>query len=226
MIAKKLSKGKLLLLFGDIIIVFLTINVASYIRLRSPFSFVNIEKTLISLLIIIIYVLSFYIFDFYNIKSKFTTTKFLLQFIGGLAFATLLITIFFLIFPYFLGRGIFLISLILITFLTLLWRIFFSLLFRITASARNVLIIGDDKEAQSLISSIKENPDYKSLGFIDGEPKKSQNKANILGNISSIEQVINDYEINDIVLSIDPTGKKELEKAGLTFMIYPPFMNT
>lgn len=210
MTTKRISKRKLLLFFGDIIIIFAAINLASYIRISSLFSF---KKFLISFLIIVIYILSFYIFDFYNTKSKFTTIRFLLQFIGGLTLASLLITLFFLIFPFFFGRGIFFISFILIAFLTFTWRILFSLLFRIAVSSRNILIIGESKEAQSIRFLIKDNPEYKFLGFIASESRKSPNKMKILGNSHSIERVVKDYEISDIVLAIDPRVKKELEKA-------------
>ncbi|MHA1291715.1 MAG: nucleoside-diphosphate sugar epimerase/dehydratase, partial [Promethearchaeota archaeon] len=204
MIAKRISGGKIVLLFGDVIIIFAAINLASQIRIKSLFSFINIGKFLISLLIIIIYVLSFYIFDFYNTKIKFTTTKFLMQFIGGLALASLLITISFLIFPYFFGRGISLISLILIAFFTFIWRILFSFLFRVTVSARNVLIIREGKEAQFMRFLLKDNPQYKLLGFIADESRVEAHKTDILGNIHSIEKVVNNYGINDIVLAIDP----------------------
>jgi len=213
MITKNISREKLILLFGDIIIIFAAINLASQIRINYLFSFINIERTLISLVIIVIYALSFYIFDFYNTKIKFTTTKFLIQFIGALALASLLIIISFLIFPYFFGRGIFLISLIFIAFLVFLWRILFSLLFRVFVSARNVLIIGEGKEAQSMRFLLKDNPQYKLLGIIPDESGEEPGKTDILRNIHSVEKVVNDYGINDIILTIDPKENKELEKA-------------
>ncbi|MHA1394229.1 MAG: nucleoside-diphosphate sugar epimerase/dehydratase, partial [Promethearchaeota archaeon] len=127
-----------------------------------------------------------------------------MQFIGGLALASLLITISFLIFPYFFGRGISLISLILIAFFTFIWRILFSFLFRVTVSARNVLIIREGKEAQFMRFLLKDNPQYKLLGFIADESRVEAHKTDILGNIHSIEKVVNNYGINDIVLAIDP----------------------
>lgn len=135
------------------------------------------------------------------------------MFIGGLVLASLFITIFFYIFPFKFGRGIFLISLFLITASTIIWRVIFPFFFKATVPLRKILIVGLNKEAQIIHALINENPELKVIGFIDDNPKK-KNYSNfkILGNSLSLEKIANEYKVNDIVLSVEPLRNKELGK--------------
>lgn len=216
MTLKKISKRKLFLLFGDIIIIILSINLAFIIRLKkSVITYLSLnEAIMIILLMLAICLTSFYSFDLYNIKEKFTSSRSLANLIGSLILISLISIGFFYIFPYVIGRGVFLISLILIGIFVATWRLSYSFFFRLTVPGRNILIVGIGSSAKTIYSSLKKNPEYKIVGFIGEDPKiKEFLEMKILGNSLSLEKVAKDYNIDDIVVTSPSTGNKDLNKA-------------
>ena len=128
---KRIPKLKLFLVLGDVFIIILSLNLAFIIRIKkSPISYLGLNKGLITtLLILAIYLISFYIFDFYNTREKLRSIQFLANIIGSLFLVSLISIALFYAFPFMVGRGIFLISLILIGTLITIWRLFYSFLF-------------------------------------------------------------------------------------------------
>ena len=131
---KRISSRKLFLLLGDFFIIILSVNLAFIIRVKKPISYLSLNKGLTTtLLILTIFLTSFYIFDFYNIREKFRNVQFLANVGGSLVLVSLISIGLFYAFPFMVGRGIFLISLILIGILTAIWRLFYSFFFRLSS---------------------------------------------------------------------------------------------
>lgn len=216
MILKKISKRKLFLLFGDIFLIILSINIAFIIRLKKTIiSYLGLnEAIMIILLMLIICLISFYSFDLYNIKEKFIRTRSLVNLVGSLILASLISIGLFYVFPYVIGRGIFLISLVLIGVLVTIWRLSYSFFFSLTVPGRNVLIVGTGNAAKAIYLNLKENPEYKVVGFINDNPNiKESSYMKILGNSLSLEKIAEDQNINDIVVTSRFTSNKKLDKA-------------
>jgi len=206
------------LLLGDFFIIILSVNLAFIIRVKKPISYLSLNKGLTTtLLILTIFLTSFYIFDFYNIREKFRRVQFLANVGGSLVLVSLISIGLFYAFPFMLGRGIFLISLILIGILTAIWRLFYSFFFRLSSPKKVILIIGKGKSAEAIYSVIKNIPEYKVIDFIaDTSKKKGLLEKEILGNLISLEKIINDYNIDDIVVT-ESIRSKQLNKILINY---------
>ena len=212
---KKISRIKLFLFLGDIFIIILSINLAFIIRMKeSTISYFGLNKGLTTILLILaIFLTSFYIFDFYNTREKFRGIRFLTNVVGSLGLISLISIALFYAFPFIIGRGIFLISLVLIGTLIIIWRLFCSLFFSLTVPTKAILIVGKGKPAKAIYSLIKKIPEYKVIDFIaDTSKKKGLLEKKILENPISLEKIINDYKINDIVVTTGSIRNKQLNK--------------
>ncbi|MEE9361265.1 MAG: TIGR03013 family XrtA/PEP-CTERM system glycosyltransferase [Cellulophaga sp.] len=202
---------KLFIIMGDIFIIILSINLAFIIRMKeSTINYIGLTKGIVIILLMLAsYLISFYIFDFYNTREKFRGIRFLANVIGSLILVSIISIGFFYAFPFMLGRGVFLISLILIGILTAIWRLFYSLLFGLNFPTKRVLIVGKGKPAEAVYSLIKKIPEYKVIDFIaDTSKKKGLLEKKILENPISLEKIINDYNIDDIVVTESIRSKK------------------
>jgi len=212
---KKVSKYKLFLPLGDIIIIILSIKVAFIIRVKkSIISYLGLNNGIVIILLMLaIYLISFYIFDFYNTREKFRGIRFLANVCGSLTLVSIISIGFFYAFPFMLGRGAFLISLILIGILVFIWRLFYSFFFSLATSTKAVLIIGKGKVAEAICSIIKKNPEYEVIGFISGAFKKKEvQEKKALGKNPSLEKILNDYNIDDVIVTIEPIRNSQLNK--------------
>jgi len=212
---KRISGQKLFLILGDILIIILSINLAFIIRVKeSTLSYLGLNRGLIIILLMLAsYLMSFYIFDFYNTREKFRNIRFLANAAGSVILVSLISIGLFYVFPYMIGRGVFLISLILILTLTVIWRLFYSFFFRLALPAKEVLIVGKGKSAEAVYSLIKKNPEYKVIGLIsDTSKKEGALKKKIIGNTLSLENIINDYNIDDIIVTTEPIRNSQLNK--------------
>jgi len=211
---KKISKLKLFIILGDIFIIILSINLAFIIRMKeSTINYLGLNKGLITtLLMLAIFLTSFYIFDFYNTREKFTSIQFLANMGGSLVLISLISIGLFYVFPFMVGRGIFLISLVLIGTLITTWRLFYSFLFGLNFPKKLVLIVGKGKVAEAIYSLIKKIPEYKVIDFIaNTSKKKGLPEKEILENTVCLEKIINDYNIDDIVVT-ESIRSKQLNK--------------
>ncbi len=215
MIFKKTSNRKLFLFVGDVLIIILSIILAFIIRLKkSTISYLGLNDGIITTLLMLTFCLiSFYIFDLYNLKVKIKSTRFLGLTLGSLILVTLVTVVFFYLFPFRLGRGVFAISLLLIGILIIIWRRFYSTIFRLALPQRNVLIVGPKKKAEAVYSLIKMNPEYKVVGLIDENMKKiNLLKKELSEDSRSLEKIANNHKIDDIIITIDPTRNRNLNK--------------
>ena len=215
MIFKKILKQKLFLLLGDILIIILSTNLAYIIRLKtSIISYLGLNDAITTILLMLtIYIISFYIFDLYNIRLKSKSIRFVSLVLGSLILASLITAVFFYFFPFKLGRGVFFISLVLIGILITIWRMFYSDFFRFAVPPRKVLIVGPKKKAKAVFSILKTHPEYELIGLIDDKLKKIEfSKEGVLLDSLSLENIVNNYKIDDIIVTIDTTRKVELSK--------------
>ena len=212
---KKISRLKLFLFLGDIFIIILSINIAFVIRMKeSTIRYLGLNKGITTtLLTLAIFLTSFYIFDFYNTREKFRDIRFLANVTGSLILVSLISIGLFYVFPFMIGRGIFFINMILIGIFIPTWRLFYSFFFGLNFPTKRVLIIGKGKPAEAVYSIIKKIPEYKVIDFIaDTSKKKGLLEKKILENPISLEKIINDYKINDIVVTTGSIRNKQLNK--------------
>jgi len=188
---------------------------AFFLRLhRSIISYLGLyEAVLTVLLLLFIYLTCFYIIDLYNTRENFRSFRFVGQVLGSFVLIVLVSVGLFYIFPYIIGRGVFLISFFLSFVLVIIWRLFFSIFFSLTFRSRNVLLVGIDKPTEILDSIFSENPEYQAVGIIEGDLNNDFNFGfKVLGDPSSLEKIAGEYNIDDIVI-IRSMKNLQLDKA-------------
>lgn len=165
-------------------------------------------------MLIIIYIFSFYILDLYNVRFKFNSYRgFIYIFAAHLVVLSLGI-IFFYVFPFELGRGIFFFTLILTSILLTAWRYLYDKLFKIAISTRNVLLIGSSKKAMDIFYLLKKHPDYRVVGYVNHPQEKNPPPELVhIGDNREIEKVTRRYRINDIIVTLDISKNKKLNNA-------------
>lgn len=94
-----------------------------------------------------------------------------------------------------------------VAILTLIWRMFYIRLFTAPRLMRRVLIIGAGKAGQTLVWIVSEQKPapFNLIGLIDDDPEKlgtNVNNYEILGNSSSLKELIKTHNISDLILAI------------------------
>lgn len=214
MAARRRSRRHLILLGVDILIILAGLNLAHWFRSRlTLLNFLSFHYVALVIALIIAYLLSFSIFDFYNPFRRFNTPDFLTSIGGafGLAYAFAIAS--FYVFPYKLGRGVFLISWVITAALVYAWRYAFSAFFRLSEPRRNVLIIGNGASTESVVPALKNDPEFRLAAIMDKKVLKEQKflDGKTAGR-QSLEEYVALNKIDDIVISLD-ADSVELERA-------------
>jgi exopolysaccharide biosynthesis polyprenyl glycosylphosphotransferase len=110
-----------------------------------------------------------------------------------------------------IGIGAFL---LLASLLTLIWRAIYIRLYTSSGLMRRVLIVGAGKAGHSLADIYRKlnPPPFLLIGFIDddlGKQGKSTNGFAVLGTSARLLDIIEDYQISDIVVAINGEIKGE-----------------
>ncbi len=105
--------------------------------------------------------------------------------------------------------------------LTLLWRMLYIRLFTSPHLLRRVLIVGAGNAGQTLVDVIQDQqpPPFNLVGLIDDDPQKQGKKVGdfkILGGSQSLNQIVQDQQISDLILAISGEMKGDMFRALLT----------
>jgi len=208
---RKISKRKILLLIGDLVIIFASVNFAYAVRFGNLSNKGKLDKYIyIWIFLSIAYVFSFYVFDQYNIRIKFRTNRSILLYIGSLVLVIIIIIVYFYLFPFSIGRGIFVFSLIFTSVFSFLWRNVYPFVFRLALPKRNVLIVGDGDKEEELYDLIKGNKEYEVIGVLDDNNSKENTRFKYLGKIEKLQDIVNKYRVDDIITTLDPIRSDDL----------------
>jgi len=154
----------------------------------------------------VIYLLCFYLADFYNFEAGFSGIRYVFKYLVTLAIATGIILIIFFLFPRLrLARGMFVINAISISILVYLWRIVFEKAFKRFMPIRQkvFLIIGAGKAGYAVYEQIKDDLSVRVAGFIGDDPKKNNNHncLTILGGYEELDEVVKREGIDQIIIT-------------------------
>jgi sugar transferase (PEP-CTERM system associated) len=104
--------------------------------------------------------------------------------------------------------------LILTCILLTAWRSLYNNIFRIAVPPRKVLLIGSGKKALDIFNLLKKHPDYRVVGYVSQSPGKNPQPELVhVGNNEEIEKVTGNYQINDIIVTLDVIKNKQLNTA-------------
>jgi len=104
--------------------------------------------------------------------------------------------------------------------LTLLWRLLYIQLFTSPHLLRRVVIVGAGKAGQTLVEIIQgqQPPPFHLVGLVDDDPQKQGKqigKFKILGDSQTLNEIIQDQQISDLVLAISGEMKGDMFRALL-----------
>jgi sugar transferase (PEP-CTERM system associated) len=151
---------------------------------------------------------AFYIFDLYDfrrIRQRATLYVRIFQAMGLAAIA--LAVVFYAVPQMMLGRGVFLVSLLLMLTLMSCWRVFVNWLLGHPRLAERVLILGTEQAAINLAREVLERPEvgYRVVGFVGDDPAlvgKSLINPRVIGLSANLEEIVHHHRPDRIVVAI------------------------
>lgn len=219
MFIKHLPQKMLLLFLGDAILISLAYFLSPSVRFGAiRWEFVHPSWG--GALTLGIYLLIFYLADFYDLDIKFKSPKYLFRFLMTVSAAMVAITVLIFIFPHLKsGRGEFFISAVLVAVLTYSWRVFFEWWFKtVQRKQKKLLIVGAGWAGKTLYETIKDNPNYHVLGYaIDDNPAKwgTNQSPLVVGDSSVLKDMVKELGVDIIVIAITHFKSPELLKNTL-----------
>ncbi|HXI89914.1 MAG TPA: TIGR03013 family XrtA/PEP-CTERM system glycosyltransferase [Blastocatellia bacterium] len=185
--------------------------VAVYVRFGSeaPEVLVAGRGLLKILLMIVVTQASFYLLDLYDFSEIRKPGVLYVRTLQALGLASIVMAVIFYTYPQMLfGRGVFLISLLFMLSTMILWRVFVMWLLGHPRLAERVLILGTERNAIDLAREALDRPEqgYKIVGFVGDDPQlvgQSLINPRVLGLTDDLQQIVNRYHINRIVLAIN-----------------------
>lgn len=210
MLSRDHSRTLCLLIFESTL-TFVCGIVAVYIRFGSQARDVLVAgRGLLKILLMIVVVqASFFLLDLYEFREIRKRGVLYVRTLQALGLTSILLAAIFYAFPAMMfGRGVFLISLLLMLSTMILWRVFVMWLLDHPKLAERVLILGTDKRAIDIAREALERPEqgYKIVGFVGDDPAlvgQSLINPTVLGLTSDLQDLVNLHHINRIVLAIN-----------------------
>jgi sugar transferase (PEP-CTERM system associated) len=208
-----LPKRQFTLLGGDIILIIVSLYLAPVIRfgiiLNPAYVFESSDA-----LTVFIYLLIFYIFDFYNLE-ELRSSRYIIRFILAATIASILISSIYYIFHVRSGSQILFISSIFICFFLLGWRYALDGLFEYSEKPGRLLILGAGQTGGSFYEMLKRNRDYEIVGFLDDDEKKwgmTLGDSSVIGGTGILTTMVKELNIDKVIIAIRGAIQPEVYK--------------
>ncbi len=162
-----------------------------------------------SLIITISIQLSLYYFDMYELKIFQNNFELIIRLLQSIGIASIVLAILYYVFPdLIIGRGVFFISLVLITTLLILWRLLYNYINKSERLDQRVMILGTGLFADNIIKKINEKIDsgFKIAGLIIKDKKELSSKKVddlIISNYSDMLETCIKEKIDRIIVALD-----------------------
>jgi sugar transferase (PEP-CTERM system associated) len=210
MLSRDHSRTLCLLIFESTL-TFMCGIVAVYIRFASEAREVLVSgKGLLKILLMIVVAqASFFLFDLYEFREVRKRGAVYIRTLQALGLTSIVLAAIFYAFPQMiLGRGVFLISLLLILSTMILWRFFVTWLLGHPRLAERVLIIGTDTNAIDIAREALDRPEhgYKIVGFVGDDPAlvgQSLINPSVIGLMDDLQALVSRHHINRVVLAMN-----------------------
>lgn len=209
-----LPHKQLILLGGDIILVIVALYLSPALRF-GIFQDLSVIFDWPGLSAICIYLLLFYIFDFYNIEEDLYTISYVLRFLVAVSVANIFVAALFYTFnirPY--ATAILLLNALLIFSFCLEWRFLFDRRRRSAGKAFRTLVVGAGYAGHDLYEMLSRHADFKVAGILDDDPVKWGKKigtARILGATNLLPSLMD--KVDTVVVAITHHMSPDLHKS-------------
>jgi sugar transferase (PEP-CTERM system associated) len=208
------SRSFALLIFESILTCFCGIT-AIYIRFGADATRVLLDEYgwLKILLLMVVVQGSFYLSDLYDFRMIRIRTVLYLRIFQSIGLAAIALAMVFYLLPkLMLGRGVFIVSLILMLTTMIYWRVFVMWLIGHPGLAERVLILGTGESAINVAREVLEQKEggYKIIGFVGDDPNlvgKSLINPKVIGVTSDLENIVSNYHIDRIVVVLKERRK-------------------
>jgi sugar transferase (PEP-CTERM system associated) len=171
-----------------------------------------------TLLVTVLVLASFYLFDLYDFTRIRRRAVLLLRLTQALGIGAMALALIFYVWPQIrLGRGVFLLSLVLMLTFMAVWRSLARWLLGHPRFAERVLILGAGQDAVTIAREMLTNAvaGYDVIGFIGDDPAqvgKSLINPCVIGVMSDLEAVVSRYRPDRIVIAMpDRRGRLPLD---------------
>jgi sugar transferase (PEP-CTERM system associated) len=183
----------------------------AYLRfLGDPSSFDAYEYLVLKALLIVACVqLSLYYFDLYDLKVFRSNIELSIRLLQSLGVSSILLAVLYFFLPYLIiGRGIFLISLVLMGAIIVSWRVTYNHILRTRQLDQKIMIIGSGSLAKNIASEIVERMDtgFKIIGFITENPERVGEKLvnpSIIGDQTQILDIATREKVDRIIVALE-----------------------
>lgn len=131
------------------------------------------------MLAVLIIQVSFYYFDLYEFRIFKERTKIAVLLLEALGVSSIFLSVFYYIIPDLaIGREVFIISMMMIFILSLMWRVFYPMIFGKSIFKEKILIIGTGELARKIHKEIQRNGQslYDIVGFVDENGRRTEEK--------------------------------------------------
>jgi sugar transferase (PEP-CTERM system associated) len=151
---------------------------------------------------------SFYLFDLYDLRLIRQRATLFIRIIQAIGLAAISLAVIFYLSPQMmLGRGVYLISLLLVLTVMTCWRVFVMWLLGHPRLAERVLILGTEESAVEIAREVLDRSEegYKIIGFVGDDPKLvGQSLINpcVLGLSSELEELVRLHKADRIVIAM------------------------
>lgn len=206
---------KIILLLGDAILIVLSIYLSVSIRILESMNVLDVY-TGASTFIASTYLLTFYVFDLYNLRHRFKSTAYLARFLLAVTAGTGLTAMVFYLLPHWkFGRGILALNMLFVSGLCYVWRLSFRDLFLATGKRKVIAIVGTGQKGRAIYEALREmNFDVK--GFLDDDPTRLDERIgshSVIGDSRMLVEMSQKREIDAVVVAANHDRRPALLKS-------------
>lgn len=207
------------LFLGDVFLIILATRLAPFIRF-GYFKDIFQRNTGASVITLILYVISFYVFDLYNLERNAEPNSGLRCVVAVLIAISPITILFFYLPKWKYGRGIWVAQICLVWLFTFFWRKVSPFLLKLpTSKKENVLIIGAGKAGRFFSQWIEEtNEPLNVVGFVDDDPNKIGQRIEskeVLGATDRLLEIGEQKNIKTAIVAIKQNISSNLIKTVL-----------
>src|ERR1017187_9531207 len=163
-----------------------------------------------TIIVVCVCLACFYYNDLYDLSAGYTAVERVLRVEQSLGAASLLLGLLYFMFPgLLLGRGVFIIGMVLVTALVILSRKLLDKAWQLTAPTQRVVILGTGQLALELARELTRRGDLSMRleGFVGGVGSRDENEKifgfPVLGPTSEMEDIAKERAVSKIIVALE-----------------------
>jgi sugar transferase (PEP-CTERM system associated) len=205
-------KKQVVLFVGDVVLIILSTSLSITLRFAGQMEVFK-QYGWSMVLIVLLFFISLYVFDLYNLGLNVKGISYLVQYSFAISAGAMLMAFTFYLFPFWIGRGIFIIDISIIFVSDYLWRLLFNIFFASVKKQKAIAIVGAGWAGKAIRDILQIHKDFDIIGFVDDDAAKWNQKIDghtVLGGSSLLADMAKEGELNSVVVAITHEKSSEL----------------